>query len=668
MGSQFSPVDSDSTVSRWHDLEDLLDELARASKADLTAEAFYRTLLARIVPALDARGGAIWIARGSSQLRLEAQLSLTNGSGDAAALEPHRALVEDVLRTGEPCAVDPDTVAGATGSEGVMPAGWWVFHPFAAADARGVIELVGPKDMTAAGSRHYVGILAAVVELADDFHRHGELRRLRAAAAAWREYDAFARRVHQSLNVEQTAFLIANDGCRLVECDRASVLVRHGSAFRAEAASGVDAIERRSKIVRLLEQLAARSAASGEPVWYDERSADVPDEIAHPLERYLDESHARALAIVPLCDARAEAADPNKQVIGVFVAEQFEAAQAPELMRERVTAVSEHAAVALGNALAHSRMPLARVGRMLAGVRWLTEARQLPKTLLAVAAAAAVVAILAFVPADFDVRAEGTFQPARRREVFASDDGVVRELSVEAGGTVTADQPLVVLRNQELDQEARRLAGEVQTAAKKLAAVEAERLAGARRGQDERRDARELAGEEAELRSVLAGLQAQQAIVKQRQDGLTIRSPIAGEVLSWNVEQSLAARPVERGQVLLSVGDLAGPWVLELSVPDDRAGAVLRARDASEAELEVSFVLASDPGTVHRGRVSEVALATELDEQDEPMMRATVEFDQDGVSGLRPGATAQAKIHCGRRSLGYVWLADLYHYLQSLWW
>jgi hypothetical protein len=46
----------------------------------------------------------------------------------------------------------------------------------------------------------------------------------------------------------------------------------------------------------------------------------------------------------------------------------------------------------------------------------------------------------------------------------------------------------------------------------------------------------------------------------------------------------------------------------------------------------------------------------------------TVDFDKQDVAGLRPGATALARVHCGRRSIGFVWLHDLDHYVQSLWW
>ena len=37
------------------------------------------------------------------------------------------------------------------------------------------------------------------------------------------------------------------------------------------------------------------------------------------------------------------------------------------------------------------------------------------------------------------------------------------------------------------------------------------------------------------------------------------------------------------------------------------------------------------------------------------------------LTGLRPGATADAKVHCGRASLGYVWFHDAIAWLQRTW-
>jgi hypothetical protein len=35
------------------------------------------------------------------------------------------------------------------------------------------------------------------------------------------------------------------------------------------------------------------------------------------------------------------------------------------------------------------------------------------------------------------------------------------------------------------------------------------------------------------------------------------------------------------------------------------------------------------------------------------------------VAEPRPGATVVARIHCGRRALGYVWLHEVWEFIQS---
>jgi hypothetical protein len=78
--------------------------------------------------------------------------------------------------------------------------------------------------------------------------------------------------------------------------------------------------------------------------------------------------------------------------------------------------------------------------------------------------------------------------------------------------------------------------------------------------------------------------------------------------------------------------------------------------------------LTADPAHAVTGVLAKFAVATELDAQQESTVAATVEFDRQAVGGLRPGATAVAKIYCGRRSLGFVWFHDLFNYLRSWWW
>ncbi len=666
MSSHSFPVDSDLTGDDWQQIEDLLDELGVRARSGLPAGDFYRHLLERLAPALGASGGAVWTRGAGDGLRLESQFKLGLGAATSSRdlLARHQAAVCQVLESGQPrftsLATDP------TSSDGPLTV---ALHPFVQGDRlTGVIELAWSHELPAAGRRAYVRVLEAVAELTADFHRQSELAELRSAADRWLHYDQFAQRVHRTLEVEATAHAIANEARRVIECDRVSVLAARGRRVRVAAISGVDVVERRSKVVHALERLSSRAASCGEPIWYHDGIADLPDEIAGPLDAYLEESHARVLALVPLLEPLDESNTSTPRVIGILVAEHFQALPAAEPLRQRVAAVSGHAALALHNAELHSRMPLARAGRLLGKVRWLAEARQLPKTVLALSLLAAAAAALVLVPADFEVEARGELQPLERRDVFASDDGVVSELLVESNGAVQAGQPLLVLRKSELELEIRRILGEMQTAEKKLASLRAERLQDDPADGARRRDPHELAADEEELKATLTGLAGQQAILDDQQRNLTIRSPIDGQAITWNLEQLLAARPVQRGQALLSVANLEGPWMLELHVADDRAGHVLAAREAITPDLEVDFVLPSDPGRTYRGRVIEVAPSTEIDAKQESSVLVTVAFDKSSVPALRPGATAAARIHCGRRSLGYVWLHDLYDYVQSLWW
>ncbi len=116
-----------------------------------------------------------------------------------------------------------------------------------------------------------------------------------------------------------------------------------------------------------------------------------------------------------------------------------------------------------------------------------------------------------------------------------------------------------MLRKPELDLELRRVAGEIQTLEKRLAAVQAERLSNDRDKSDNRRQPHQLTADEEEIKQQLAGLAHQREILETQQRDLVVRSPIDGQALTWNLEELLEARPVERGQSLLTVADSTGP-------------------------------------------------------------------------------------------------------------
>jgi multidrug efflux pump subunit AcrA (membrane-fusion protein) len=255
--------------------------------------------------------------------------------------------------------------------------------------------------------------------------------------------------------------------------------------------------------------------------------------------------------------------------------------------------------------------------------------------------------------------------PAVRRDVFAPVDGVISEILVAHGDTVTAGQELLRLRRPQLDLERTRVLGELQTARKRQSSLQALRFAGNATTAEAREQYRQRTADEEEIKEQLTSLQEQLELLDQQQAELTVRSPIAGQVLTWDVAQVLASRPIERGQMLLSIGDPSGPWELDLRVDDDRVGHLLDARRNSDHPLPVSFLLAMDPDHECTAQLSDVALNTDLLENDRPQVLVTATVDREALPRLRPGASVLAKIHCGRRSLGFVWLHDLWDALRT---
>jgi hypothetical protein len=120
--------------------------------------------------------------------------------------------------------------------------------------------------------------------------------------------------------------------------------------------------------------------------------------------------------------------------------------------------------------------------------------------------------------------------------------------------------------------------------------------------------------------------------------------------------------------MLLTVADLAGPWVLELRVPDRRMGHVAAAQRELGDDLEVSYICETAPTVVHRGQIVRVSLAADADPHDLATVQATTAVDRASLPDARPGAVVQARIHCGRRPVGYVWFHELWEAAQRWWW
>jgi biotin carboxyl carrier protein len=650
------------------EIDDLLEEVAHLARSDSAPEAFHLELLDRAVRVLAATGGAVWIRTAGAGWRVDSRIDLTgNRVIEVLGENPaHGDLLGSVVQAGVGRIVLPHAVA-ASGSSPNPTEYLLLICPIVVgrdAGIQGALEVFQRPGAAPSSQQGYLRVLAALCDLAADFHSQRHVRVLQEMAAKSQLIERFSLAVHASLDLAATASAIANEGRRLVDCDRLSVAVRRGSSYRMLAVSGLETLDRRANLVRRLEELTGAVVAAGEPFFSAGDSANLPPEIAAPLSAWQDESHARSLAIIPL-SAGAESGPSDERPAGAaLIAECFAEEPAGDAYRERVSLVARHAELAVANAIDHESLPFFRPLRTLQKARWFVEARRLPKTVSIAALAAAAVLTLVFVPADFEVEGRGVLQPQNRREVFAPADGIVADVRAEHAQPCREGDVLAVMTRSQLDFEWSRVLGEMQTARQRLASVQAARLDLAPQTAADREKYNQLTAEESEVQELLNSLAQQHEVLKAQREELVVRSPLTGQVVTWNVRQSLQSRPVQRGQVLMQVADTSGAWVLEVEVPDDRVGHVLEAQRQVRGDLAVSFMLATEPGVVYRGNIEKVALATEIRSAEKANVLMTVGIDRDQIRGLRPSATVVAHIDCGRRSLGFVWFHGVWETLQ----
>ncbi|MCA9189636.1 MAG: HlyD family secretion protein, partial [Planctomycetales bacterium] len=187
------------------------------------------------------------------------------------------------------------------------------------------------------------------------------------------------------------------------------------------------------------------------------------------------------------------------------------------------------------------------------------------------------------------------------------------------------------------------------------------------RNVDEVAEQRALSARKQELTYRVDGLRAQVALAEKQRNELAIVSPIGGQVVTWDLDRLLSGRPVQRGETLMTVADTRGLWVVELEVPDDQIGHLL-ATGKRDTLVDVRFVLESDPGTVCHGTMREMALVAEQAGGNGASVMVTVDVDVESLPRRFPGATVDASIHCGTRSVGYVWFRQVIEWARRKLW
>lgn len=683
-------VDQQQVEDTKAQIRGLVNEIASLAKSGATAEEFYPELLTRVITALAAHGGAVWLLDDDRQLRLQYQINAEPsvlGADSDDALR-HTKLIQRVAGAGQSLLVPP--YSGTTDGDGEgNPTRYLLVLGSLQHDGQqdGLIEVFQRPDTAPETQRGYLRFLQQMCDLAAEWLRSKKLRALGDRQTLWQQSDSFARATHESLDLKETAHIVANEGRRLIGCDRVSVAMKKGRKCTVQAVSGQDTIENRSNIISALNKLATRVVAAGEPLWHDGTEVDLPPQIEEALEEYVDESYGRHIAVLPLREPeRKLGSDKDSgaagiidrdnahrgEVIGALIVEQIESAIPTDVFKTRTDLVYEHGTRAIANARSHSNLFLMPLWRAIGRASWVIRARTLPKTLAAVAAVIGLICALTFIPKDFNLEAEGSLVPVEHREVFAPIDGEVVEVLVDHQSVVQPGDVLVRLRNPDLLVQLAEVEGEIQTT---LAEISRNQIQLGRSRDLEPNERRSLEAERNELRIRHEVSLTKQALLREREKDLTITSPIEGVVVSWDVEKTLRSRPIMTGQVLMEVADYSQPLKLELALPEKREGHLddfvkkNHLTVENDGALDVTYILATHPDIELKGKlpISKIAMRAEPNEEHGAVIKMHVLPDDNELRKLHPqqDATVIAKINCGRASCGFVFFHEIYEWLHK---
>lgn len=653
-------------------------EIEEFAHSNVAAETFFREFLRRVVAGLGATAGAAWLIDDSGRLTIKSEVNLadTGFYEEPEAILKNQRLLSDVVSTAEA------RIFSAEGDVDVhLPTDNLIV--VAALTIRkkpvGVIEIFQRSNAPKQAHSGYLQFVEQMSGYASHYLAEREkANQTDASLEVWEEVDQFVQQLHRSLDLSEVAATVVNDGRQLLNADRVSLAMQHGKKTVIQAINGQDKVNKRANTVRLLSRLANKVLSMRETFIYSGSVDAIPPQIEEPLADYLQESGTRMIMIVPLFEpekvvkhddeALGRKKDVPRKLIGGLIVEQITDSQPRPHLESRADLLSDHIASGIANSRNYESiflMPLWRlVGRTFAALRGKT----LVKTLLVIALLVGAGVTLAMVPYEYRVNCDGRLMPTVQREVFTNWEGEVVAIHVESGQRVKKGDLLVEIRNEDLKAQAVDAENKLSELRLSLLAVSAE-LQSDNNKKRPVEDIINLRGKYYETRTQIDGTERHLAILRDRLDKLNVKAPIDGVVTTFQVEQLLINRPVQRGELLMEIMDPNGPWQLELDVEEKRMGHILRAAEKKgDLDLPVEFILATSNELTYEGEVTEISTRANSSEESGSIVETYATFDKEDLPLLRIGAEVSAKIDCGQRSLFYVLFGDVVETARRYFW
>lgn len=669
----------------------LFEEVGRLSETDLPPAEYYAEFLKRVVQGLAASAAVVWDKTDQGNLRLQHRINLeqTGLVHNEAARKSHDALLRQALNEARPRHFQPQSSSGGAEGDDVAPGNatdldLLIVPILIDQSVAGLVEVWQAPGRNPNAVPGFLQFMQRMAHLASVYMRNHKLRHIVSQQQVWTQLESFARQAHSSLNPTEVAYLVANEGRRLIDCDRLSVGIRLGRKTAIDAISGADVVEKRSNLVQLMRTLVERVLRWGERLVYTGTHDDsLPPNVLQALDDYLAESNSKLLVVMPLKDDREE--DSKRPPRSALVMECFDPSATPDQLIARLEVVGRHATSALYNAVEHRRIPGRWFWRPLARVQEGLGGKAKAIGLSVAAGVAVLVAAMVFIPYQLRMDAKGQLLPEDRRWIYSPVEGRVMHFAegVETGAQVSRGQDLVLMHDLKLQIQMAEIQSEIDKANSKQTAL-ASQLGGNLSPAERAKVVGDL--QEARFTAVRKGKELEHLrqitnADESNKGDFWLKSPMDGTILSWGFREKLTNKDVRPSEALLRIGDKRKAWEAELRIPQKHIGQVLHAFKGKppDAELDVDLLLLSAPTRVFKGKLARNKIAgeavpnTEDASEPDPVVLASVRIDGPDIAPanrlprdlLLTGTEIHTRIQCGKHAMGYSLFYGLWEFFYE---
>ena len=629
--------------------EDLRDEIERLRLMHSISLEFGATLefdellprvFQRVLDALGAEGGSLWIAEGdvlccrlasggAGQKLVGARVPIGTGFVGDVAQRPHTTIV---TRAAEDPRYQPRVDSGEMLAMTVMATAM-VAGGVTVGSIQVSNKLTGDGVFDQRDRELLEGLAASAAAALRNAQIHSIEKRARDLALLLE----ISREITATLDLDRVLRSVVNLASKALPFDRGAVGLYQKGHCEIRAVAGQEKVNPKDPRLKDLIARAEWAAGRGEQLYLTDRSAPSSDAERMFVSIFgtdLEADEVESGLYLPLKD--------EEGVLGVLVFESREPQFANETHLELAGILANQTSVALRNAQLYHQVPMVdALGALAARKRALLA---MPRRRVQVYAAVllAILAGLTLIRWPYRVSGSGAaFRPTAMAQVRAQVPGVVERVLVQEGASVSRGTPLASLRATHLLSQRAATGAAIQAADRSAALAASRGDAAEERLQRIRGDA----------------LRAELALLDEEVKLTTIQAPVSGKVLTPRLHELVGAA-LEEGDLLLTIGRTD---TLELEFGVDQ-------RDIALVQPGQETVLRVDALPLHTftGRVTSVGqLPVQGESSVHFPVRAAV-ANPDGV--LKPQMAAYARVLTWEASALERALRGPSRWLRLTWW